>query len=346
MKYFAYALMGVLLIAALASGGAISLMAGTHQGTSLGHGHGDDDQNETNDMNETQNMTMAAGGGGWFIVKNPAGMMFKDTFGFSLNGSAGGANNSSLVFQARDIGATIHAIGFDNITLDNTTVAGFWTAIATGTARAAGQNWSFRLQVTDMGAGSKDLFNLTVKNATMTLTWMTAGLGGGNITVGAGLPASCHEDQNMDKPSPPVRKPKTFMGAFGAGVFPVKNATGVEFNDGFGLFLDARAGMYNYSRLVFLAADSGMILVGTEFDKVWLDNTTVPGSWSAHAIGMAVGGNMTWSFELNVTDASLNGSADLFMLSVTSGSQTMTWSADGLTIGNIFVLPSFPMMGH
>jgi len=344
MKYTAYALMGVLIVAALASGGAISLMATGHHGTSLGTvNQNDADQNQTN---ETQNMTMTAGGGGWFKIKNSDGMIFKDTFGFFLNGNAGMANNSSLVFQARDVGATIHAVEFDNVTLDNTTVSGHWTAIATGMARAAGQNWSFRLQVTDMGAGSNDLFNLTVKNATVTMTWMTVGLGGGNITVGAEMSDSDHDDEEMERPEPPVRKPKTFSGAFGAGVFPVENATGAQFNDSFVLFLDARAGLYNDSRLVFLAADAGMIIVGVEFDKVWLDNTTVSGHWTAHAMGMAIGGNMTWSFELQISDVSLNGSADQFLLSITSGDRSMKWSVDSLAMGNIIVLPSFPIMGH
>ncbi len=345
MKYVEYALVCVLVLAALASGSAVNLMAQGHHGATFeNENQNDSDQNETN---ETRNMTMTAGGGGWFMVNNTAGMVFKDTFGFFLDGKVGSANNSSLVFQARDVGATIHAIEFEKVTLDNSTVAGHWTAIATGMARAAGQNWSFRLQVTDMGAGSKDLFNLTVMNATVKMTWMTAGLGGGNITVGSGEPASDHDDeQEMERPDPPVRRPKTFSGAFGAGVFPVKNATGVEFNDSFALFLDARAGLFNHSRLVFLAFDVNLLVVGVEFDKVWLENITVSGSWTAHAIGMAVGGNMTWSFELQVIDVSLNGSADQFMLSITSGTQSMKWTTDGLTEGNIIVLPSVPMIHH
>lgn len=332
MRFFAYGLLALLIAAAMATGGTVLTM---EQGNHHGANNGQNDQNDA-DHNETHNASsaMTAAGGGWFIVKNSTGAMFKDTFGFFLNANPGMFNNSSLVFHARDAGATVHAIQFDSVALDNTTVAGHWTAKAAGMATGAGKLWSFHLQVTDMGDRSTDRFMLMVMNGTTVLTWQTSGLGGGNISIPAN-DQNC-EDQDEEDDSGPIATP--FIGAFGTGKIQVKNATGALFNDTFAFSVDARTGFYNHSQLLFLARDAGLSIRSVEFDKIMLDNTTVAGHWTVFASGMAVGGGKNWTFELQATDVSLNGTMDLFMLSMTNGTQTMTWSANGLIHGNIVVL--------
>jgi len=177
-----YALFALVVAAVVVSSGAVVAMG--HIGILSKH---DNSQNPANDHdNETSEDNNTAGGGGWFMVNNSVGIPIKDTFGFSLNANPGMFNNSSLVFHARELGLTIHAVEFDNVSLNNATVAGHWTAMATGKAVAAGTNWSFTLQVTDIGKGNVDKFSLTLKNDTMTLTWQTNGLGGGNISVMSG----------------------------------------------------------------------------------------------------------------------------------------------------------------
>lgn len=198
MRNAVYALLAILVAGALASTGLV--VASMHHDAaatknSKGIGDLDDEQNE----NENHMMANVSGGGGWFMVKNATGAMFKDTFGFFLNANQGEFNNSSLVFQARDVHVTIHAVEFDSIVLDNTTVSGHWTATASGKAIGGGLLWSFSLRVTDMGKGNVDRFDLMVQNGTQMLMWDTNGLGGGNISVmpfGAeDLEVGDHEDQ-------------------------------------------------------------------------------------------------------------------------------------------------------
>jgi hypothetical protein len=99
-----------------------------------------------------------------------------------------------MVFQARDVGMTIHATSFTTIAFDQFASPGNHTAHSTGTAVAGGKNWTFRLQITDVGKGTSDLFLLILKSGNMTLTWQTSGLGGGNISVQPLVDADAMED--------------------------------------------------------------------------------------------------------------------------------------------------------
>lgn len=205
MKTYAYALFALVIAAVMVSTGAAWTVMGAgtsrawdrdqnanhDQNDTHGHNETDNDQgeshdNETNDNETHENETFVldiAGGGGWFTAKSVRNVSFKDTFGMFLDGMPGHFNNSSLVFHAREIDVTVHAMVFNTVTFDNSTVPGHHTAHATGTAVGGGLVWTFRLQVTDMGKGMSDLFFLSVTNGTSTVTWQTTGLGGGNIWV-------------------------------------------------------------------------------------------------------------------------------------------------------------------
>jgi len=159
----------------------------------------DDDHNATdndtdeNEMNE--NWTLVAGGGGWH-GQNMSATIYKDTFGVFIVGDSGNWSNSSFVFQARDQGATLHALNFTNIVFDNTTVENMTFVHAWGWASYDKvKGFWFHLVLMDNGTRSNDLLDLTLykdsdKNWTMDETtpllhWIFDGLDGGNIWVGA-----------------------------------------------------------------------------------------------------------------------------------------------------------------
>src|SRR5512136_1889993 len=87
--------------------------------------HGSDHDNENaeddadmDDIEETSGSgTLLAGGGGWHSVKM-SGSMYKDTFGVFIDGDTGNWSYSSLVFQARDQDATVHALNFTKVVFD------------------------------------------------------------------------------------------------------------------------------------------------------------------------------------------------------------------------------------
>ena len=181
MRNAMYAIFALVVAGALASTGLV-VASVHHNGATANNGKGIDAPSDEQNENEIVMMNVSAGGG-WFMVQNSTGAMFKDTFGLFLNANGGKFNNSSFVFQARDVHMTIHAVEFDWIRLDNTTAPGHWTAKAMGKAVGGGLLWSFFLRVTDEGKGSVDNFDLMVENGTQMLMWATNGLGGGNITV-------------------------------------------------------------------------------------------------------------------------------------------------------------------
>jgi hypothetical protein len=158
----------------------------------------DTEANETedNDTGESEmaNATLIAGGGGWAMV-NVSGTFYKDTFGVFVDGDSGNWTYSSLVFQARDQGAMIHATNFTDIVFDNTTDANVIYVRASGWATwNQGQGFWFKLVLMDNGSRANDSFDLAVykdvgNNWTMDETtplaqWVFNGLGGGNIWVG------------------------------------------------------------------------------------------------------------------------------------------------------------------
>jgi hypothetical protein len=153
-------------------------------------------ENETDDVDEVDvNGTLLAGGGGWHAV-NMSGTICKDTFGVFIDGDSGNWSMSSLVFQARDQGAMVHAINFTKVVFDNTTVANITYVHAWGWATYdKREGFWFHLVLMDNGTRTNDLVDLalykdTDQNWTMDETspllhWVFNGLGGGNIWVGA-----------------------------------------------------------------------------------------------------------------------------------------------------------------
>ncbi len=197
MRTRTYALFALVIAAVMVSTGAAWSVMSTDLSRALNgsddhdqdgsHGHNDTD-NETGDhdleLNQTTRFLLdRAGGGGWFMANNASNVSSKDTFGFELDGTTGHFNNSSMVFQARNVGMTVHMRLWNTIAFDNVTVPGAHTAHATGMAVGGGKNWSFRLQLSDVGKGMDDKFLLVLTNGTMTLTFQSTGLGGGNIEV-------------------------------------------------------------------------------------------------------------------------------------------------------------------
>ncbi|MDG6898570.1 MAG: hypothetical protein JRN24_02400 [Nitrososphaerota archaeon] len=155
----------------------------------------DDNETEDNETGESEmtNATLIAGGGGWSMV-NVSGTLYRDTFGVFVDGDSGNWSYSSLVFQARDQGAMIHATNFTDIVFDNTTVANVTYVRASGWATwNQEQGFWFKLVLMDNGSRSNDSFDLAIykdanNNWTMDETtplahWVFNGLGGGNIWV-------------------------------------------------------------------------------------------------------------------------------------------------------------------
>jgi len=127
--------------------------------------------------------TGVAGGGGWFIVKKN-NVNYKDNFGMCLDNET--LDNSSLVFHARELGLTLHAYEFSDVSVEDDDGDGNWSAHASGQAWSKGADWNFTLKVTDFGKGKMDTFMLEIEQVgdpNMVLTWSANGLGGGNIWV-------------------------------------------------------------------------------------------------------------------------------------------------------------------
>ena len=171
-----------------------------------------DDENETMEMNETEELVPpAAGGGGWFNVKNATGVVFKDTFGLELQGNRSLWNTSGFVFQGRDASVRIQPTNFTKINLMNMTEKGknFTMADAWGWAKANGvEGYWFHLVLVDKGNRSSDVLDLSVfkdtnktwkmDETTPTWHWIATGLDGGMIHVV--LAGEMHDEMDNDTP--------------------------------------------------------------------------------------------------------------------------------------------------
>lgn len=127
--------------------------------------------------------------------------------------------------------------------------------------------------------------------------------------------------------------------AGGGGWFYVEGDMGTMYKDSFGMYLDAND--YSMSSLVFKAREVPAKVQAYEFSQVMIEDNDMDGYWTAHAWGKAWGAGMDWDFHLKVTDMG-KGSMDIFWLEVTlvdDPDVKLSWTADGLGGGNIWVYP-------
>jgi len=327
----------------------------------------DSDDKATDDETDL-NETMSAGGGGWYRV-NMSGTLYKDTFAVCIDGNPGNWSKSSLVLQARDQNATIHAVNFTNIVFDNTTVENMTYVHAWGWAKCdKAEGFWFHLVIMDNGTRSSDLFDLTLYNDsdgnwTMDETaplfhWVFDGLGGGNIWVTAEEQESA-DDQNAPGPAnhndedneaddddmDETSHNETLLA--GGGGWHAVNMSSTIYKDTFGVYINGNSSNWSESSFVFQARDKNATIHAVNFTNIVFDNTTVENMTYVHAWGWAKLNKVSgfW-FHLVLMD---NGtrSNDLFNLTLykdSDGNWTMDetapthqWIFEGLDGGNIWV---------